>query len=134
MTFPAKSTLLKSKRGLKAWRHGRYAEAACLLRLWLTGWRVIGHRLAGKRGTGIGEVDIVAARGNILAFIEVKARASTADALESIQAQQRARIQAAAAAFLARHPQFAHLTVRFDAMISGGILWPKHVPDAWRLS
>jgi putative endonuclease len=104
-----------------------------LLRLWLTGWRVVAHRLVGKRGSGLGEIDIVATRAGILAFIEVKARTSTEAALESITVQQRERIQSSAAAFLARHPHLAGCHVRFDAMIVGQNIWPRHVPDAWRL-
>lgn len=123
----------KSDRGRHAEHRGRFAEMMCMVRLWLTGWRIVTHRLAGKRGTGLGEIDIVAARGKVLAFIEVKARASVADALESISAPQRTRIQTAATAFLVTHPQFSSHDVRFDAMILSKRLWPAHVPDAWRL-
>jgi putative endonuclease len=104
-----------------------------MLRLWLTGWRIVARRHAGKRGTGLGEIDIIARRGRTLAFIEVKARTSVETALESINAAQRARIQSAAAAFLATRPQFANYTIRFDAMILANRLWPAHVADAWRL-
>lgn len=126
-------SLARSERGKDAERRGRLAEIMCMLRLWLTGWRIVARRHAGKRGTGLGEIDIIARRGRTLAFIEVKARTSVETALESINAAQRARIQSAAAAFLATRPQFANYTIRFDAMILANRLWPAHVADAWRL-
>jgi putative endonuclease len=122
----------KEQRGRAAERLGRVAESLCLIRLWLTGWRVMAHRMMGKRGSGLGEIDIVARRGRVLAFIEVKARRSEDEALGSIGAAQRLRIQTAANAYLAHHPALADCHVRFDAMIVSGGLLPRHVIDAWR--
>jgi putative endonuclease len=98
----------------------------------LTGWRVIAHRLVGKRGSGLGEIDIVAKRGRVLAFIEVKARRTEDEALESISRTQRHRIENAAGAFLAQRPALADYDIRFDVMTLYGGLWPKHIVDAWR--
>jgi len=122
----------RTARGKSAERRGRIAEVLCLMRLRLTGWRVLAHRLMGKRGSGLGEIDIVAVRGSVVAFIEVKARGNELDALESIGAAQRLRIQSAAQAYLSRHPALDGRDVRFDAMIVSGGWWPRHVPDAWR--
>ena len=122
----------KAQRGREAHRRGHLAETLCLIRLWLTGWRVISHRLTAKRGTGLGEIDIIARRGRVLAFIEVKARGRDAEALESINPAQRQRIQNSAASFLARHPEFNQCDVRFDAMVVTGRFWPGRIADAWR--
>jgi putative endonuclease len=123
---------IKSQRGRKAEQRGRWGELICLVRLWLTGWRIVAHRLAHRRGTGLGEIDIVAKRGSVLAFIEVKARDTEAAALESITPAQRKRIQDAAVQFLAHRPEYANLSARFDAMVVSKQLWPRHIPDAWR--
>lgn len=123
----------KTERGRAAEKLGRIAEILCLLRLRLTGWHVAAHRLTSKRGSGAGEIDIVAKRGNILAFIEVKARGNETAALDAIGPAQRRRIANAATAYLARHPQWSGCDVRFDAMIVAGGLWPRHIPDAWRM-
>jgi len=32
---------------------------------------------------------------------------------------------------VARHPQYAAHSLRFDAMLVVG-LWPRHLPDVWR--
>ncbi|MDX2143757.1 MAG: YraN family protein [Rhodospirillaceae bacterium] len=125
-------TPVRAERGRNAERRGRIAEGLCVVRLWLTGWRVLARRHGGKRGSGIGEIDIVATRTGTLAFIEVKARTSANVALESVQSPQRARLQNAAEAFLARHPHLADKTVRFDVMILAGGWWPRRVADAWR--
>lgn len=112
-------------------RRGRFAELLCVWSLRLRGWRILEQRLAGKRGLGVGEIDIVAKRGNVIAFIEVKARASHTAALEAVTAPQRARIARAAEIFIARFPDGAAYDVRFDVMTVSGLL-PIHVADAWR--
>ena len=122
----------KVQRGRHAEQRGRWAEIMCLVRLWLTGWRVIAHRLTGRRGSGLGEIDIIAKRGNVLAFIEVKARNTLDAALESISRTQQERIQAAAAQFVAHRPRYTDCQIRFDAMVLSSRAWPQHIADAWR--
>lgn len=112
-------------------RRGRRAEMLCVWYLRLTGWRIRAQRLRAKRGTGSGEIDIIAQRGHVVAFIEVKARKTVAAALEAVHPQQRARIARAAEAFLARLPDDPKRQVRFDVMTVSGFL-PHHVADAWR--
>lgn len=119
-------------RGRTAERRGRWAEAVCVARLILTGWRVLDRRVGGGRGTGVGEVDIIARRGRLLAFIEVKARNDEVTALESVTLTQRARLVRAAEVFLARRPDLAGLDMRFDVMTVSAGLWPRHRADAWR--
>jgi putative endonuclease len=122
----------KSARGRDAERRGRAAEMLCLALLWLTGWRVRAHRLMSRRGSGLGEIDIVATRGRVVAFIEIKARRTDAEALDSIGAAQRRRIQSAAQVYLAHHPALSGHDVRFDAMILSDGWWPRRISDAWR--
>jgi putative endonuclease len=120
-------------RGLRAAaeRHGRFAETLCVWSLRLRGWRILERRLTGKRGLGIGEIDIVARRGRVIAFIEVKARRSSEAALEAVTGPQRARIARAAEIFIARFPGSADCDFRFDVMTLSGFL-PVHIVDAWR--
>jgi len=113
-------------------RRGRWAEAYCVLRLRLTGWRVLARRVASGRGTGAGEVDLVARRGRVLAFIEVKARNTRDEGLYAVTPQQQQRIARAAEAFLARHAELSTLDVRFDVMVVGPGLALHHLADAWR--
>ena len=62
-----------------------------------------------------GELDIVARRGRLVAFCEVKARASDrfGTALDAVTRTKQLRVRRLAAQFLAAHPQ-AGCTLRFD--------------------
>jgi putative endonuclease len=118
----------------RAERRGRWAEALCIARLRLTGWRILSLRLTGPRGTGLGEIDIIARRGKVLAFIEVKARATRDAGLLAVTVQQQQRIVRAATNFLARRADLGACDTRFDVMIVGPGWIPYHLADAWRPS
>lgn len=107
---------------------GLMAERLCALRLRLAGWRILARRYE----TPVGELDIVAKRGALIAFVEVKHRAVREGALETVTARQRRRIEDAASIFLSRHPNWRKLSLRFDVMVVTPWRWPSHVPDAWR--
>jgi len=113
----------------RAFRLGRRAEALCVWYLRLRGYQVLarGFRAA------VGEIDIVARRGGILAIIEVKARPTMAEAAAAVTPRQRQRIQRAAELFLASQPALAQLSLRFDAMLLAPWRLPVHVRDAWRI-
>lgn len=115
-----------------AQRRGRRAETLCIWALRLKGYGVLARRHVTGRGTGAGEIDIVARRAGVVAFIEVKARPSLAQAAEAVSPQQRRRLARAAAAFLAHRPDLAACTPRFDAMLVAPWRWPLHLIDAWR--
>ena len=73
-------------------RRGRGAESLACWYLRLKGWRILARR---ARVPG-GEVDIVARRGRILAFVEVKARATKEAAAFSLDAWRLRRVAVAA--------------------------------------
>jgi putative endonuclease len=93
----------------------------------LRGYRILarGYRVP------VGEIDIVARRGRVVAAIEVKARDSAAAASEAIAPRQRRRVARAFEQFLAAHPQHAGLTLRFDVMLVARGGWPRHLSNAW---
>ncbi len=107
---------------------GLSAEALCRLALRLKFYRI----LASRYRSPLGEIDIIATRGKVVALIEVKARATERQALESIGARQRQRLERAAQDFLAHYPHFSHHNLRFDMMLVAPKRWPKHMKDAWR--
>lgn len=111
---------------------GRRAENVAALTLRFLGWQIVARRFVSGRGTGAGEVDLIARKGKILAFIEVKSRPTTAEALESITPEQRERIARGAEAWLAKHPIDAGSCVRFDVIAVPASGRPLHLPDAWR--
>jgi len=107
---------------------GRRAEALCAWLLRLKGYRILARRLR----TPQGEIDLIARRGRVLAFVEVKARATKASAVESIGEHQRRRIERAALRFVAGRSDLADLQPRFDVMIVVPGRAPIHLRGAWR--
>ena len=112
----------------KTYTTGLRAEALCRFALRLKCWRILASRYRSK----LGEIDLIALRGQTVALIEVKARASRAAAAESILPRQQQRLSRAAHDFLARHPQFSGHHLRFDIMLVAPWRWPVHIADAWR--
>ena len=108
--------------------HGLRAETWAVWRLRLAGDRVIARNFRVPSG----EIDLIVRRGGVLAFVEVKARDTYDAAALAIQPPQQARIRNAALAFLARRPDLAGLSPRFDVVLvtPGGV--PRHLCDAWR--
>jgi len=106
---------------------GQRAETLACWYLRLKGYRI----LARDYKTPVGEIDIIACRGRVLAFVEVKQRKSRAAGLESISMRQQQRIARAAEAYLMRHPDLATRDVRFDVITMTHLSWPHHVPGAW---
>jgi len=115
-------------RRRQAERAGRAAETLCIWLLRLRGYRVLARDLRFP----VGEIDIIARRGGVLSIIEVKRRADLESAAEAIGPRQRRRIVRAAEAFLARTPDLAALTLRFDVMLVAPRALPRHIKDAWR--
>lgn len=112
----------------RAWRLGRWAETLCILDLALRGYRIVARR----RRYPVGEIDIVARRGNTLAIVEVKARPTVAAAADAVSARQRRRIARAADWFAAENPGLAPLQRRFDVMLVTPWRRPRHIRDAWQ--
>ena len=108
-------------------RRGRGAETLACWYLRMRGWRILARR---ARVPG-GEVDIVARRGGILAFVEVKARA-TEDSAGFALDQWHLRRVATAAERLA--PRFMREgdDLRIDAILIVPRRWPKHLINVWQ--
>ena len=118
----------------KAYRMGHAAEWRAVWRLRLGGYTILMRRYK----TRLGEIDIVARRGNVLAFVEVKARAAAGAAEPEcfVGAGQRRRVRRAALAWLAAHPQPDVPDLRFDVVAvthhgdEGGVD-VRHLPAAF---
>ena len=106
---------------------GLAAERLCRLALRLKFYRILAERYK----TAMGEIDIVAQRGNTVIAVEVKSRATHESAAESISPHQQARIARALQNFIQRHPRFAQANLRFDVMLATPNRWPKHIKNAW---
>lgn len=111
----------------KAWRRGHVAEYLAAAFLLLKGYRILSIR----HRTKLGEIDIVARKGDLAVFIEVKSRRSAQEAIDAVSFSSQKRIRAASDLWLARQPDSALLSQRYDivAMLPGR--WPQHFPDAF---
>lgn len=112
---------------------------------------VVGERLAARHLLEAGytilarnyrfgrrEIDLIVTRDDLVAFVEVKARAGTGygHPLEAITAQKRREIERVARFWLHRHGR-PTTRCRFDAVAvtvrRGRAPIIEHLPDAWRL-
>ena len=112
----------------RAHARGRRAESLACWLLRAKGYRILERNWRCRQG----EIDILARRGNVLAAIEVKSRPDFGEALESIGARQRRRIERALGVYLASHPALGGLSIRFDAITLTGWSGPRHLAQAWR--
>ena len=113
---------------------GDRGEALAARYLEQHGWRVVARNFR----MGHKEIDLVARRGEVVAFVEVKTRAGLGygHPLEAITWRKRREIQLVAAAWIDRHGRPGDC-YRFDAVAvlagAGGAVEIEHVEDAWRM-
>ncbi len=119
----------RARRGRHAQLSGLIAEALVSQVLLSDDWVIFGRRLR----TEAGEIDIVAERDGVLAFIEVKQRKTLADAAVCLSYRQRKRLIGAAEILLAEHPEWGRAGVRFDVMMVDAAGVVRRVVDAFRL-
>jgi len=115
-------------RGRKAAARGAGAEARAAALLEAAGWVVRARRMR----TALGEIDIIAEKEGVLAFIEVKARPRFADAAAALSPRQRARLLRAAELVLAAQPEWGQRGVRFDVIVVDAAGRVRRISDAFR--
>jgi putative endonuclease len=110
-----------------AFRVGLSAESRAAALLAAKGYRIVARRFR----TPVGEIDIVARRGNVLIFVEVKARPRLDDAAFAVTDRGKRRIVAAAEMWLAQNPNDASRAIRFDAVLVAPLSLPRHIQAAF---
>jgi len=113
----------------KARLFGLGAELLAAVLLMVKGYRILAWRYRSRQG----EIDLVAWRAPVIAFVEVKARADLRTASEAISAEKVRRIAKTIDAWIARNPWCASQTLRGDAIFVGKWAWPKHIEDAYSI-
>lgn len=116
----------RRERGRAAHAQGHRAEWVAALWLMLKGYRILGFRLRTPRG----EIDLLAARGGVLAVVEVKLRPTLEEASAAVTPEQAERL-AAAARSLVRRPSLRRLAVRGDIVALAPGRLPRHRMGAW---
>jgi len=126
----SKEPKVASPERIAAFRTGISAESRAAAYLMAKGYRILAKRYR----TPHGEIDIVARRRNLIAFVEVKARATLDDAAFAVTPRQQQRIIDAAQGWLVAHPEHAEFELRFDAMLIAPKRLPRHVLAAFDAS
>ena len=111
-----------------AYVRGHRGEWLAALALMLKGYRIVARRYRTK----VGEIDLIARRGDLVIMVEVKARPTLDEAMDAIGPFSERRIEAAADLWLTRQPDQARLSMRFDMVAVLPRRWPIHVEDAFR--
>ncbi|WP_028032174.1 YraN family protein [Chelativorans sp. J32] len=112
---------------LRAYRKGHRGEWIAAIALMLKGYRILARRFR----TPLGEIDLIARRGDLVAIVEVKARPTLAEAMEAVSFTAQRRIDAAADLWLARQPDYARLSLRYDLVAIVPRRWPVHVKNIY---
>lgn len=110
-----------------AYRKGHRAEWFAALALMLKGYRIVARRYR----TPLGEIDLIARRGKLVAIVEVKARPTLAEAMEAVGPAALRRIDGAADLWLARQRDYASLGLRYDLVAILPGRWPVHVKNIY---
>lgn len=114
-------------------RLGRAFEDVAAAWLEARGWTVLERNVRFQRR----EVDLVARRGTVVAFVEVKGRRSSRYGRpeEAVTGRKRREIERVAHWWIARHPD-PHALYRFDVIAieptGNGGMDLRHLEDAWR--
>ena len=110
---------------MDSYQKGIFSELVACAYLMLHGFRIVRRRYTTGRYTGRAEIDIIARRGNLIVFVEVKKRKSIDAGFNAITWAQVKRLRAAAETYLLQKRWMGD--ARFDVIIIHGwkITWIK---------
>ncbi len=112
-------------RRRKAFVLGLRAESLAVFLLRLKDFSILARRYLGAGG----EIDIIAARGSTIIFVEVKARPSIEEAMTSITVEKSRRMSRGTRHWLARNQRAAAKTWRGDVIFLAPWQMPRHAPN-----
>jgi putative endonuclease len=107
-------------------RRGREGEAQAAMWLVQQGWRIEAERVKTK----VGEIDLVARRPGLVAFVEVKWRARAIALGDAIDERRLARVAAAAESVMHLYARQGE-DVRIDVILLAPGQKPTHIENAW---
>ena len=108
-------------------KSGRDGEARAAFWLRAKGWQILDQRVK----TPAGEIDLVAKRGGVIAFIEVKWRRKRADLDHAIDEYRLSRVAAAVEAVAHRYAEGGE-DIRIDVILLAPGSFPRHIANAWQ--
>lgn len=117
----------QSQKRQSAYRRGHFAEYRAALALFVKGYRI----LALRHKTKLGEIDIIARKGDLVAVVEVKARPTITQAVDAVSHSAQRRISNASDLWLATQPDASRLSIRYDIVAVCPWRWPTHLENAF---
>ena len=108
-------------------KRGRDGEARAALWLRAKGWQILDRRVK----TPAGEIDLVAKRGRLVAFVEVKWRRNKEDLDLAIDERRLGRVAAAAEAVAHRYAGNGE-DISVDVILLAPGAFPRHIANAWQ--
>ena len=87
--------------------------------------------MAIRHRTSLGEIDLIARKGDLVVCVEVKARRDVDSAVFAVTGTAQNRIRAASDLWLARQPDAHRLSVRYDFVAVRPWRLPHHLVDAF---
>lgn len=111
----------------QALQRGAAGEWRAAWALRLKGWRIVERNFR----CPLGEIDIIARKRDLIAFVEVKARPSRQLALDAVGVQAQRRIANAASTWIGRQRDAAQLSWRFDIIAIVPWQLPAHHCDVF---
>ena len=107
-------------------QRGRQGEAEAAMWLAQQGWQIVAERVKTKAG----EIDLIARRTGLIAFVEVKWRARAASLGDAIDERRLARV-AAAVEMVWQDYATAGEDIRIDVILLAPGHKPTHIENAW---
>ncbi len=115
------------RKRIRAERLGRWSEYRAALALLIKGYRIVALRYKTKAG----EVDIISRRGDLVIFVEVKARKDLRAGVDAVSYTAERRIENAADHWLRRQSDATRLSLRHDIIVVRPWRWPTHFEGAF---
>jgi putative endonuclease len=108
---------------------GREGEAVAARSLEEEGWAILARNFRGPRG----EIDIIAARADTLAFVEVKNWSifGAEDLEAALSSRKRRRIIETSKIFLSRNREYSSARVRYDVLLLREGLVARRIESAF---
>ncbi len=107
---------------------GHRAEFLAANYLRLKGYKILSQRFKTKSG----EIDIIASRGDLIVFIEVKARKTLLEARDAISGRSKRRIIKCGGLYIGKNRQYQSYGIRYDAVFVVAGWSVVHEKDFWR--
>ena len=116
-----------TRKRQQAQSRGHWSEWLAAVYLTLKGYRIVAMRYRTK----LGEIDIIARKGDLAIMVEVKVRREVMAALDAVTHTTQRRIHNASDIWLSKQRDAAKISTRYDIIAVQPWRMPVHFKDAF---